>query len=94
MLNFFGGEGIIQADGTAYGEAAVSHIVRFARGPFFYFGIDDERTHAEFFLIGCGSRGIAGNGVGDFLRGSKSNEVRFRRSQHGAWQSERKRKAQ
>jgi len=53
-----GGEGVVDAEGTADDEGAVGDVVDLAYGPLFLDAVDYQRADAEgrifFILIGCG----------------------------------------
>ncbi len=73
-----GGEGVVEAEGAADGEAAVGDVVGVAGGPFFLMIVDEEWADFEGGgLVGFGVGSGVGLGVGDAADGAESNGVDF-----------------
>jgi len=73
-----GGERVVEAEGAADGEAAVSDVVGVAGGPLFLMVVDEERADFEGGgLVRFGVGGGVGLGVGDATDGAESYSVDF-----------------
>ncbi len=70
------GEGVVEAEGAADGEAAVGDFVEVAGGPLFLAVVDEEGADLEDGgLVGFGVGGGVGLGVGDAADGSEGDGV-------------------
>jgi hypothetical protein len=67
VFGFVAGEGVIEAQGPAYDEAAVGDVVDLAGGPFLDLVVNDEGPHVEGFLLRASAGGIRSDPVGNAL---------------------------
>ena len=74
-----GGQGVVEAEGSAYGEGAVGDVVDFACGPFSLAIVDEEGADLEGGgLVGFGVGGCVGLGVGHAAEWTEGDGVDLR----------------